>query len=430
MLRLLYTVVWHLALPYALWRAARRARISPPFEISTPSTHPIIWIHGVSLGELNAASRLIPPLFEAYRDHAILITYTTASGAQYLRRLIPLLQSIDAGYSSRIHVAKCPFDIPADIHRFLNRWKPRLGIILEVELWPNLIYLAKKSGVKIMLVNARLSRASLRRYVRCAPVRMLLRDTVGCFEHILCQHRHDARRFRYLGTADTSAIGNLKFDAPLSPEDAGGETVIGYLRRDNKAKILFASTRDGEEKLLIDALSDSFWSAFNVIWAPRHPERIEQVSALLRQAGVAVHLHSSAQPMPPDAGKHCYLIDTLGELPAFYRIADIAFVGGSLIDYGGQNVMEAFAHSVPVITGRYTDNFHHVVEQARGGGALVKIDEASAFEAQARKLLDDEAAYRQARAAARDLYQSTKNNATTKAMRSISEIYRPDISGR
>jgi 3-deoxy-D-manno-octulosonic-acid transferase len=382
MLRALYTLVLHLVLPLLPLRLWWRGRREPGYRrdvgqrfgrYGARPDRPVIWIHAVSLGETRAAQPLVAALRARYPDHAFLVTHMTATGRAAASEL----------YGGFATLAFLPYDFPWAVRRFVAHFRPVLGVLMETELWPNLVRECRASGVPLLLANARLSAKSARGYARIGP---LARATLGDLAAVGAQTEADAARLAALGAAAVTVTGNLKFDlapAPARPE-RGRE-----LRRlfGERPVFLAASTREGEEALLLDALARAPLAGALVVIVPRHPQRFDEVAALLGDRGLAFVRRSEARPVPPGCG---YVLgNSMGELVAYYAAADVAFVGGSLVPFGAQNLIEACAVGVPVAIGPSTFNFAQAAEEAVKAGAAVQVPDADALVREAGRLAAD-----------------------------------------
>jgi 3-deoxy-D-manno-octulosonic-acid transferase len=382
MLRALYTLVLHLALPLLPLRLWWRGRKEPGYRRDIAQRfgrygprpdRPVIWLHAVSLGETRAAQPLVAALRARYPDHALLVTHMTATGREAAASL----------YGESATLAFLPYDFPWAVRRFVAHFRPVLGILMETELWPNLLRECRARGVPVLLVNARLSEKSARGYARIAS---LARATLGDLAAIGAQTEADAARLTGLGAPAVTVTGNLKFD--LAPAPA-------MLERGRELRALFggrtvflaASTREGEEALLLDALARAPLAGALVVIVPRHPQRFDEVAPLLADRGIAFVRRSEARPVPPACG---YVLgDSMGELVAYYAAADIAFVGGSLVPFGAQNLIEACAVGVPVAVGPSTFNFAQAAEEAVKVGAAIQVPDADALVREVTRLAAD-----------------------------------------
>ncbi len=380
-----YTLVLWAALPFVLarlfWRGGRepgyRRHVAERFgNYRARPRKPVIWIHAVSVGETRAAEPLVRLLAARHPECDMLITQMTATGRDTAERL----------YGGVATLAYLPYDYPFAVRRFLAHFRPRLGVLMETEIWFNLVHACAASGVPLLLANARLSEKSARGYETVAP---LVRAALGRLSAVAVQTRADAERLAKLGAHAVEVTGNLKFDvaAPAEASALGAE----FRRRYGSRKVfLAASTREGEEALLLDALAGQPLAPALVVIVPRHPQRFAEVARLLEQRGIAYVRRSDEAAVP--AGCVCVLGDSLGEMAAYYASCDLALIGGSLLPYGAQNLIEACAAGVPVLVGPSTYNFAQAAAEAVQSGAALQVESAAEAVAAARRLLADDAA--------------------------------------
>lgn len=329
------------------------------------------WIHAVSVGEVRAATPLIEHLLN--QGKPVLLTCMTPAGRATAGQL----------FGSRIHLRYLPYDYAWAVRRFLRHTRPSRGIILETELWPNLIRTASASGLPLYLVNARLSERSAGHYRKFAA---LTQSVLGCFTAVAAQTADDAERLGALGARHPHVTGNLKFDVSVPPRLL--ELGAVFRARVGKRPVwLAASTREGEEKLILDAFGQTKVADALLLLVPRHPQRFEAVAQLARKAGFNVQLRSTDEPVA--ASTRVWLGDSLGELYAYYAAADSALIGGSLLPFGGQNLIEACAVGCPVLIGPHTDNFKQAVKDAIRLGAARRVDSAAAWLREAEGLSAD-----------------------------------------
>jgi 3-deoxy-D-manno-octulosonic-acid transferase len=327
----------------------------------------------VSLGETRAAEPLLRALRQRHPECDLLITQMTATGREAARQL----------FGDSAQVAWLAYDYPSAVRRFLRHFRPRLGILMETEIWFHLVAECERSRVPLILANARMSAGSARGYAVVGP---LVRDALGSLSAVAAQTAEDADRLRSLGAREIEVTGNLKFDVEPA---AGSESLAAQfrLRFGNRRTFLAASTREGEEELLLDALKGSPLSDAVVVIVPRHPQRFETVAQLLAARGFKFARRSANERLDADCG--VMLGDSMGEMAAYYRACDVAFVGGSLLPYGGQNLIEACAAGVPVLIGPYTYNFTQAAESAVAAGAALRVETAEEAVREARSLLGD-----------------------------------------
>ncbi len=402
MARWLYTIAWLLALPLAFASLLWRARSQPGY-LSHPGERfgrhraragaaPLLWVHAVSVGETRAAQPLVAALLERYPEHEVLVTHMTPTGRATGAALFA---------DPRVHQAWLPYDVPFALRRFLRAWRPSLGIVVETELWPNLVAVARREGVPLALVSARLSERSLRKGQRWGA---LIRPALASLDLVLAQTPDDARRLALLGRAQAPVVGNLKFDVRAEPslEARGHGWRAAWLaggprpaqtqtqtQTQPRPCVVAASTREGEEALLLDAWAERVPSPAPadasaspdsprplLAIVPRHPQRFDEVAALVQACGWRLARRSRlAGDERCDAD--VLLGDSMGEMAAYYALADVAIIGGSLLPHGGQNLIEACAAGVPVVIGPHTFNFAQAVEQAIDADAAVRAPDAA-----------------------------------------------------
>ncbi len=382
--RLGYNVLLGLLLPLIGWRLLRRSRSQPEygrhigerFGIYPPrlDNQPIIWLHAVSVGETHAAAPLIRKLQRDYPQHRILLTHMTPTGRAASETL----------FGDDVTRCYLPYDYPFVVRRFLRHFRPVLGILMETEIWINLIHYCHHHDVPLLLANARLSEKSARRYRRFPR---LIRATLGELIAVAAQTDADAQRLTALGARNLQITGNLKFDVAPPPEMLAQGEKLRHRFGLKRPVFLAASTRDGEEALLLDALQHSEIPELLTIIVPRHPQRFDTVVALLRQRGVPFIRRSDKQPVSPAIS--VVVGDSMGEMFAYYAACDIAFIGGSLLPYGGQNLIEPCAVGKPVFLGPHTFNFTAAAQLAIAAGAAISVDSAEAMITQVKQLLQN-----------------------------------------
>lgn len=385
MLRALYSLFMYALQPLLRRKLQRRARAEPLYghaieerfgyygvnserdeQAQTHAPAPLVWLHAVSLGETRAAAVLVAALRQAIPGMRLLLTHGTATGREAGQALL---------HSGDLQVWQ-PWDTPAAVGRFLRHFQPRIGLIMETEIWPNWVAACAKHGVPLCLVNARLSDKSLRQAQRIA---WLARPAYQGLAAVWAQTDSDAQRLRQLGAPVQGIFGNLKFDATPNPAQlAQGRAWRSALTR---PVLLLASAREGEERMWLDALQAQQTPPRNeaqpVQWliVPRHPQRFDEVAQLLRDAGLRVLRRSQwgAQPphdtADPSAPAVIWLGDSVGEMPLYYGLADVALLGGSFAPLGGQNLIEAAACGCPIVMGPHTFNFAQAADLAQTAGA-------------------------------------------------------------
>jgi len=399
-MRFFYTVALWLLLPYIFLRLLWRARKQPEYLrhigerfgfYAARSDRPVIWLHAVSVGETRATQSLVARLRATYPNHRILLTHTTPTGRATSEQL----------YGDDVLRVYLPYDYPFAANRFLRHFRPQLGILMETEIWFNLIHACHENSVPLLLLNARMSEKSARGYARFAR---LTRDALGKLTAIAAQTADDAARLSGLGARGISIMGNLKFDIEPPPAMLElGKRLRGQFGMERKV-FLAASTREGEEALLLDTLFGSPTSPLAgeglgerglsrllLVIVPRHPQRFDEVAHLLEQRGITFRRRSENGQIT--AKTQVVLGDSMGEMFAYYAAADLAFIGCSLLPpFGGQNLIEACAVGTPVLTGPHAHNFAEATRLAVATGAAIQVRDAGQLIAEAQRLLSDPAA--------------------------------------
>ncbi len=374
----LYTLAWRIIVPLAVLRLLWRSRAETLYRGHLAERlgwygrklelmqdgRPFLWLHAVSLGETRAAQPLVDALRTQHPQLRLLLTHMTATGRE---AGLALLREDDVQ-------VWLPYDLPGPMRRFLRRFRPVLGVLMETEVWPNLAQACAAQNMPLLLANARLSARSTARW---AAWPSLARSTFGALTAAAAQTSEDAARLRKLGVVDVSVLGNIKFDRISTP--ALHELGKQWKARVSRPILLLASTREhkgvAEEALLLDAMPADLLQRALLLVVPRHPQRMEAVHALLQLRGLRVVRRSQALPQPDT---QVWLGDTLGEMSAYYAMADAAFIGGSLLPLGGQNLIEACAEGCPVVMGPHTFNFAQAVQQGVDAGAVVQVRDAPA----------------------------------------------------
>jgi 3-deoxy-D-manno-octulosonic-acid transferase len=385
--RALYSLVLYLLSPFTLYHLVSRGfRVREYFRrwderyaaYGTQSGQPCVWLHAVSVGEVNAAAPLVNALMSQRPDIAWVITTITPTGSERVRAL----------WGGKVRHVYLPYDLPGSVNRFLQHFRPSLALIMETELWPNMLFGCRDQGIPVYILNARLSVRSLRGYrVLRALIGRALR-TVAC---VAAQSQADGERFQALGArADqVKVLGNLKYDVAVP--DGLEQLREDFSRALGPARPVWiaASTHEGEEADVI-ALHQQLrgrWPDALLLWAPRHPERFTRVQALAEDAGWQVGTRQ--RDRWPRVGDAVFVLDTLGELMAFYRCADVAFVAGSLQPIGGHNLLEPAAVGTAMVTGPHLHNFAEISRQLVEAGALVVGRDAAGVGQALEQLLAD-----------------------------------------
>lgn len=367
-----------------------------------------VWVHAVSLGETRAAAILIQALRQQAPGVRLLLTHGTATGLAEGARW---LQAQDTQ-------VWLPWDAPGAVRRFLHHFQPRMGVLLETEVWPQLVHACAQQGVPLHLVNARMSARSLHKALR---QRALAAPAYGRLHSVLAQTQADADRLRQLGAPVQAVMGNLKYDVQPDPaQQALGQQWRAAAQR---PVVLLASSREGEEAQwlqLIGQLSAAEQASVQWLVVPRHPQRFEAVAQLMAQAGWGVQRRSQWPPgMAPEAQPQTlWLGDSLGEMQAYYHLASVAWLGGSFEPLGGQNLIEAAACGCPVVMGPHTFNFADAADQAEQMGVALRVQDMRQAWASTRTLLDDPALAQATREAAA-LYMALGQGAAETCARAL-----------
>lgn len=385
--RHLYTLLLHLALPLIALRLALRARKAPAYARRIrerfsfglpPLQNGGIWVHAVSVGESIAAAPMIRALQARHPELPITVTCMTPTGSERIQAL----------FGDSVQHCYLPYDLPWAAARFLNRVKPRLAVVMETELWPNHIHQCTKRGIPVALANARLSERSARGYARFGK---LTAPMLAKLSLIAVQTQAEAQRFLALGARPecVDVTGSIKFDLKI---DAELPQRAAELRRqwqtEQRPVWIAASTHAGEDEIILAAHRQLLKTRTDtlLILVPRHPERFEAVHELCLNQGLTTRRRSTGQDV--QAGDQVLLGDTMGELLFLYALADIAFVGGSLVANGGHNLLEPAALGKPVLSGPHLFNFLEIATQLREAGALSEVENAEQLAGRLATLLD------------------------------------------
>lgn len=384
--RALYTLALYVAFPLVLlrlwWRGRREAgyrrRVGERFgRYKFAPERAVLWMHAVSVGEARASEPLVRALREQHAGHGVLITCGTAAGRDALKQI----------YGEAVLTAWLPYDYPGAVRRFLEHFRPRLGLLVETEIWPNLLLACSAYEVPVVLANARLSERSALGYRRWSG---LARPAFASLAAVCAQSEADATRLAGLGATNVTVCGNLKFD--VSPDATQAEAGRAWRTALARPVLLLASTRAGEERLLVDALAGRAGRAIVVI-VPRHPQRFDEVAALLagresdQSQGARLHRRSRGEDPGPE--HWLFLGDTMGEMAFYYAAADVVVIGGSILPLGGQNLIEACAAGAPVVFGPSMYNFADASRLALEAGAALQARDTADAVRLALELLED-----------------------------------------
>jgi len=395
-----YTQCIRLAVPVLLLRLLWRSRHNPAYRYklferlgytlpNKPESRANegdhwIWVHAVSVGETLAVAPLIEKLLSADPKRQVVVTSTTPTGRAQVERL----------FDKRVSCCWVPFDTPGSVARFLKHWRPSLTVLVETEIWPNMVLQCKRQNIPVMLANARLSSRSARGYARAGS---LAKPVIASLAMIACQQKADARRFIVLGADPhkTLVTGSVKFDIARPRLIRQRDSLLEQLAISSDRLIFLAgSTHHGEEELVVAAFTQLRKTVPSVllVLAPRHPERTASITrSILAPSPFHWLLRSTGQVVSADTD--ILVLDTLGELAALTAAADVSFIGGSLVPHGGHNPLEAAAFGVPVITGPHTFNFQQIFRALRRAGGAIEVTDAATLGQAVGELLT-QAAYR------------------------------------
>ncbi len=389
-LKHIYTALFFISLPLILLRLIWRGFRAPAYwhrwaerfgyvpELTDP--RPVIWCHAVSVGEVEASRPLIQTLQHDYPEYQILMTTMTPTGsARVLHH-----------FTGQVTHCYLPYDLPFAMQRFLDHMRPEIGIIMETEIWPNLIFNCHRRNIPLVLANARMSERSAQGYQRISG---LSRQIIHRLTEIATQTETDRTRLISLGAdpSRTHAIGNLKYEINLPASLTEQCTAIRRLWSDHRPVWVAASTHEGEESQILSAMEKIQTAIPDVllILVPRHPERFDRVFTLCQQAGFQTIRRSKEETCSDDVS--ILVGDTMGELPLFYGASDLAFVGGSLIPHGGHNLLEPAALGRAVITGPHHFNFTEISSHFLNANAAVEVHNADSLADTVIRLLQDAA---------------------------------------
>lgn len=386
LLRGLYSAVLYVLVPvtvyHLIWRGFRQGeyfqrwneRYAAYRDAPRAST---VWVHAVSVGEVNAAAPLVNALLQMRPDLRLLVTTITPTGSARVRAL----------WNERVEHVYLPYDLSGAVKRFLAHFQPQLALIVETELWPNLLFCCRDRGIPAYLVNARLSERSLRGY---RVLRPLVARALRTLRRIAAQSHEDSARFVRLGAAPAAigVLGNLKFDIAI--DNASQRFSADFRERVGQRPTWIAASTHAEEEAAVIAIHRRLrarWPELLLLWAPRHPERFRAVAQQSVEAGWRVATRQLTQW--PDRDDAVFVVDTLGELMQFYGCGDVAFVGGSLQAVGGHNLLEPAATGTAIVTGPHLHNFSDIAKQLDAIGALRICADAEAVGNAVEALLAD-----------------------------------------
>ena len=375
MLRIIYTAIFYLALPLYFARLLIRGIQNPDylrrwnerlgFASNSPSEGKnLIWIHAVSVGEVNASIPLVRSLLDTYTNSEILVTTSTPTGSKILLDKM----------GTRVKHQYVPLDIPSCLNRFLERWDPKAFIVLETEIWPNILSICQERGIFTALINARLSEKSRDKYNN---IKLLASEALGNLDLLIAQYDSDAKRFKQINDSlEIYICGNLKFDQEIPKEMKSISSSIreSWSEGGERPTLIAASTHETEEEFVLDSFLEILSKVKNalLIIVPRHPERFSKVYEYIQNRNLIVARRSKKEDVTPQV--QVLLGDTMGELKFLYSVSDVAFVGGSLVDHGGQNLLEPASLGLPLCSGKSLRNFEEIADELKKNKALYTIE--------------------------------------------------------
>ncbi len=388
MQRLIYTLTMYLLTPVILYRLVARGlrhrdyldRWRERFGFfPDPGIRDAIWLHAVSMGEVNAAQPLIEALMKRYVGVPLVITTVTPTGSERVRKL----------FGDRVFHVYLPYDLTASVERFLDRVQPRIAVIMETEIWPNLFMTCHERGIPLVVANARLSERSLKGY---GPVRPLARRAIRRASFVAAQSAPDYARLTALGAvpAKMAIVGNLKFDLRVPASVIQHAAEFKQHWGADRPVWFAASTHEGEEIPVLEAHATALrrFPDTLLLIAPRHPERFKPVAAACRSFGFATATRTES--VFADRNAQCFVIDTMGEMLWFYAACDVAFVGGSLVPIGGHNLLEPAALARPILVGPHTFNATEMTDELIASGGALRVRDSEQIGVELTRLLGHE----------------------------------------
>lgn len=386
-MRFAYSLIFSLLAPFLWLRLFWKSLKAPAYRLrwqerfgfyDKEHNRNIVWFHAVSVGEAEALFPLIDYIQNRHPQVKILITTTTPTGSARVKAVL----------NERVDHVYLPYDIPYCIDRFMRHFKPKLAVVVETEIWPNLFTGCKRRNIPLYLINARLSEKSLRNYQK---IRRFIQSVLSQTTLIACQTRDDAERFQALGAFEEHVVstGNIKFDRTLTQEAYETGQQLKHQQFAEFAVWLAASTHKGEEELLIGVFQNlkPLFPNLLLAIAPRHPERFAEVKNLCEKNNLKVITRSSRQVC--GKGSDIFLIDTMGELGLFYLVSDVAFVGGSLVPIGGHNVLEAVTAGTPAVFGPHMANFRLIAQGLLEKNAAIQCHNPEQIQSAVKMLIDN-----------------------------------------
>lgn len=388
-MRTLYTLLFYLALPLVLSRLYWRGIKAPEYRrrwrerlgfYPFPSRQDVIWFHTVSVGEAEAAFPLIRLLQSQYPQFPILVTTTTPTGSARVRAVL----------ADQVEHVYLPYDLPIVVRRFIAHFRPRLAVVMEKEIWPNLFAACAAESIPLFIINARLSARSARSYHK---IPALVRPALACVTMIAAQTDEDAARFAEIGAApkQVKVLGNVKFDVAIDPATIADGQSLKCQFFAGRWVLIVASSHQGEEDVFLDLYPrlKADLPELLLLIVPRHPERFQLVRQLAEQRGLQVAMRSEQRGC--SAQTDVFIGDSMGELKMLYAAADAAFVGGSLVPVGGHNVLEPAAVGVPVLFGPEMFNFQEIAERILAAEAAIQCADRERIFSVVMRLYQDKA---------------------------------------
>ena len=420
MYRAISVVALPLASLYLMWRSRRQPAYRQFWDerfawgaFPLKTERPRVWIHAVSVGETNAARPLMEAMLKSWPECDILLTHMTPTGRETGEKLVALAPD-------RIHQCYLPYDAPYAVEKFFRQTRPTLGVIMETEVWPNVMEEARRRGVPMVLANARESEKSR---AQAAKAIEIMRPAFGSFSAILAQSEEDKARLESLGGKNVSVCGSVKFD--IRPNASQIASAKNWKTKINRPVVLFASTRAGEEVQFAKALVNhrNVVKRASVWMVPRHPERFDEVFKTLSEAGLKVCRRSvlrDATDIPEDT--EVVLGDSMGEMSFYCALSDMVAMGGSFEPHGSQNVIEPALAGSPIVVGPSTFNFDKVIRDGLTAGAMVQVAEPDEALVQFERWLDDPRSRAEAAHAALDFSQYYAG-ATQRMMKTLEVLW-------
>ena len=410
--RFVYSLLFYLILPFVplklLWRGIKQPEYRQHWGerfgfYDAKITKPVIWLHCVSVGETRAAEPLIRALQTQYPSYQILLTHGTPTGRDTSTTV----------FGDLVNSVYLPYDLPFTVNGFLKHFKPSIGLLMETELWFNLIAACKQNNIPMLLLNARLSEKSAKGYAKLGK---LAYEGLQNLSAIAAQTAEDAGRLQALGAQNISVAGNLKFDVKPPADSLEKGLQLRQLLSTNRTIFLAASTREGEEGLVLEAVKNV--DVLTII-VPRHPQRFNEVEALIKNAGLP-YARRSQLHAPLNKNIKIVLGDSMGELFTYYAACDFTFIGGSLLSFGGQNLIEAASMAKPILIGEHTFNFAEASKDALDRGAALQVDDVASLKEKIIYLANNQAERAKMAQAALD-FSVASTGATTRMMLLIAQ---------